>query len=258
MTAVKIIGRHGTGSDNQWCEDLTKQLLNLYNQSQSRPFRVALSGGNTPLLLFKYWREHPNLITSADFHFFWVDERMVPAESNESNYGCAYRTFFGPCNFPQEKLHPITFSPQKEAEEVALQYSNEVKNFSSRLKRDTLFELIILGMGDDGHTSSIFPNMPVPTLQDIYIPTVHPVTGVKRVALSFYGIRQCENLFFHITGAGKAKMLSCVLEQSKQDAPLPPNTYPAARAMYEAKELSVFLDSPLYMALTEMWKKTDE
>lgn len=196
---------------------LTKRIFDIADVS-SRPIRVALSGGSTPESLFRYWSEIPEEIIRRGIHFWWVDERMVPAESLDSNYGNAYRQFFTPVNYPSHLLHPISYDSGASTAERAQAYDKEYRGI----------DIVILGMGSDGHTSSLFPGQELFDVPQFYIASVHPTNGIERVALSYKGIEASPIVFFHILGADKRRRLQEVItlsQKSRDDSKALPAAY---------------------------------
>ena len=220
--------------------NLTESLLDLYEESDKHPFFVALSGGATPASLFNYWKGFPELIMEKDIHFFWVDERMVPVESEDSNYGSAFRQFFGKVNFPVERLHPILYKSAKSVEEIAREYNELVHKMCADTDRSYLFDVAILGMGLDGHTSSLFPGQDLEREGDDYIPSIHPDNGVERVALSLSGIENCKSIYMHVLGDDKASRLAQVWNQSHGERA--EEVLPAAVALRVAEHATIFTD----------------
>src|SRR4030042_4794130 len=99
--------------------------------------------------------EYPNAIDWNLIHFFWVDERCVPYESSENNFGNADRILFSKIDIPRENLHPV-HGKEDPLNEV-VRYTGEILAHVPCIKNFPVFDIIILGMGNDGHTASIFP-----------------------------------------------------------------------------------------------------
>ncbi|MBN1847391.1 MAG: 6-phosphogluconolactonase [Deltaproteobacteria bacterium] len=121
-------------------------------------FLSAISGGSTPRPLHRLFKEEPYLseMPWSAFHLFWVDERCVRAEDPDSNYGTAKKDFLDRIPIPKHQIHPMRgdVRPDKGTE----QYQKELETFfHSRGKIDPVFDLILLGIGTDGHTASLFP-----------------------------------------------------------------------------------------------------
>lgn len=224
-------------------EALSKRIIRLYDDSSSYPFSVALSGGSTPKALFDYWREHPEVLQDRDIHFWWVDERMVPAESKDSNFGNALRAVFDPIGYDADKLHPIPYIEGQSVDEAVTKYNAEVEDFKTQYAKAEPFDLVILGVGEDGHTSSLFPGQVLYDITENFLRSVHPINGIERVALSYEGIRRAPKSIFHVTGQAKSDRLSEVIalatsKKTDEDT----RALPAAYAMRIAQEVEVFTD----------------
>jgi 6-phosphogluconolactonase len=171
------------------------------------PFTIALSGGTTPVLLFKALNE--NFAESIDWkyvHFFWGDERCVPPDNDESNYGMAQRKFLSSIEIPSGNIHRIRGEDDPENE--AARYSIEILSSVRNRDRLPLFDLVILGLGEDGHTASIFPGRTELFDSDkICEVALHPVTGQKRITLTGRVINNADNVTFLVTGKTKAEIV---------------------------------------------------
>lgn len=220
---------------------ITGKIVSL-SRSFKRPIHVALSGGSTPDTLFAYWRKRPKgEFKNLGVHFWWVDERLVPVESAESNFGNAYRHFFAPEEYPSELLHPILYRPERSSDEAARAYDDEVRADMSGRGAAVPFDLVILGVGDDGHTSSLFPGQNLFERREYYISSVNPYNGILRVALSYSGILSVSEVLFHVLGEKKRDILTRVTNpRDEADA-----TLPAAFVMKRAGRVSVFTDIAL-------------
>ena len=220
---------------------VTAKIVSL-SHSSKHPIHIALSGGSTPDTLFAYWRKRPKgELKNLGVHFWWVDERLVPVESAESNFGNAYRHFFAPEAYPTELLHPIVCRPNASSEEAARAYDEEVRTDMAKRGATVPFDLVILGVGEDGHTSSLFPGQNLFERKAYYISSVNPYNGVLRVALSYSGILSAPEVLFHVLGEKKRDILARVMDpQNASDAALP-----AAYVMSRAGRVSVFTDLEL-------------
>ena len=120
---------------------------------------ISLSGGSTPKILFDILADrYSNKIDWTKVHLFWGDERCVPPDDEESNYGMTKKRLLNFIIIPEENVHRA--KGEVEPEKEAVRYSSEIK---TRIKSKNqngipVFDLMILGMGDDGHTASIFPD----------------------------------------------------------------------------------------------------
>ncbi|MDR2916668.1 MAG: 6-phosphogluconolactonase [Tannerella sp.] len=185
---------------------------------QNRKINVALSGGSTPKLLFRIMAEEYRDTDWSKVHFFWVDERMVPWKDAESNFGEFYRTLVSAGVVPETSLFPIRFD---EDETFALSETDAAIRanvpFTGGFPR---FDLIILGIGEDGHTASIFPdNLKSFNSPEIVEIAVHPQTKQHRITLTGRTINHAENIIFLCTGAGKKSILNEVINKKNQLLP---------------------------------------
>jgi 6-phosphogluconolactonase len=170
-------------------------------------FTIALSGGNTPKLLFSVLAEkYSDSVNWSNVHFFWVDERCVPPGDSESNYGVAARLFFSRIHIPLKNIHRI--KGEEEPVKEAKRYEKEIFRYTRITDKYPVIDLIILGMGDDGHTASIFPgNLDLMESTKVYETTVHPVTGQIRVTLTGKVINNAKSVVFMVTGENKAAVI---------------------------------------------------
>ena len=121
-------------------------------------FALALSGGKTPSYLYTFLaRECSSEISWERLHLFWSDERCVPQESKDSNFAMAYEVLISEVPLPSQNVHriPAEINP---AEKVAGNYERMMHKFFKPEEEDSfLFDAMILGVGEDGHTASLFP-----------------------------------------------------------------------------------------------------
>lgn len=231
-----------------------------YPDRDKRRFDLAISGGSTPQIVFSALAsKYPASPLWLNTHFWWVDERMVPPDHPESNFGVANRLLFAKINIPAENIHRIKGEndPLLEAADYASQIISEVpadagrtnggvengnyvgsadqKNLenggdigamdSSKGSSRPIFDLVILGIGDDGHTASIFPNqMELLDSELICAVAHHPVSGQPRVTLTGKQINHASEIAFLVTGENKAERLS-EIRQGGEEARLLPAAY---------------------------------
>jgi 6-phosphogluconolactonase len=198
-----------------WIESVSKML-------ESKPeVYIALSGGNTPQLLFEILaRTYSRALPWNKLHFFWVDERWVPFESPESNYGNAKRLLFDHIEIDNSNIHPIRVSELSPKDEAS-RYENEIVGVVPLINKYPVFDIIFLGMGDDGHTASIFPgNEYLFNDTNICVVTKHPQTAQIRLTLTGKAINMSKNIIFLITGDKKANVLKIVFEDKYRIYPV--------------------------------------
>jgi 6-phosphogluconolactonase len=172
--------------------------------------RIALSGGSTPDALFKLFADDAGKsIPWAKIELFWVDERLVPFDSEYSNYGRARKLFIEPLNLSTENLHPI----QPEKEGPAACYAAELQKACSDRFDDGIpvFDLMLMGMGSDGHTASLFPDSEALTETKQAVLEVPPPSTVQpqvpRITLTLPVINRSENIIFMVSGQEKIALL---------------------------------------------------
>lgn len=194
-------------------EALAEFLVKELNEHlvQTGKFTIALSGGKTPKSLFevlaaKYSKE----VNWSSVQFFWVDERCVPPADPESNYGMTMGTFLGKINIPSACIHRII--GENEPENEALRYAAEIMKYVPLKNGFPSFDFILLGIGEDGHTASIFPGSERLFLSErICVAASHPVTGQTRVTITGMVINNAGTVAFFVTGTGKSPIIHEVL-----------------------------------------------
>ncbi|AWX14618.1 6-phosphogluconolactonase [Mergibacter septicus] len=191
-----------------------------------RPVHISLSGGSTPKLLFKTLAQAPynQQIHWHNLHFWWGDERCVPAQSEESNYGEVQRLLFDHIQIPADNIHRIRGENPPE---------QEVKRFSKEMleimpcnptNSAPIFDWVILGMGTDGHTASLFPNQTDYQTQQLAVIATQPQTGQKRISKTAFLLEQAKRITYLVTGTNKAELLAEIESQ-----PADTLIYPAAK-----------------------------
>ena len=173
-------------------------------------FTVALSGGETPDRLFELLAtEYRDRIEWDKGHFFWVDERCVPPDSGLSNYGRAVRLLLANVPVPPPNIHRIETGKELAAED----YDLLLRNYEMMRRTSEgvpVFDIILLGLGRDGHTASLFPGSDF--LQEnrrlaiMVPPPVTALPAVARVTLTLPVLNSAANLFFLVSGHEKLKL----------------------------------------------------
>lgn len=218
--------------DIQICEDALDvaasaaalfSKLSLTRIKESGSFSVALSGGTTPELLFKLLAAEPfnKSIQWQKIHIFWGDERCVPPDHRDSNYGLAFRALISKIKIPPENIHRMAGEDEPQAAAVA--YEKELRRYCAASGKSGL-DLVFLGLGNDGHTLSIFPGSSLLTQGDRlvkadYAESVH----AWRLSLTLSAVNNATDAVFLVTGQTKAGILKEVLEGGEEAL-----KYPAA------------------------------
>jgi len=215
-TEVKIFAK-----PKKVAQRVAKQIFKMTQRSSQPHFNIALSGGSTPKKLFKILVEkHKDSIPWERLHFWWGDERCVSPDHEESNFKMTNDILFSQIDIPQENIHRI--KGENAPEEEATRYSEEIaENLNSR-NGIPVFDLIILGMGDDGHTASIFPNQ-LNLLEEEQVCAVaeHPETGQQRITLTGKVINNANRIFFLVTGENKAQRIAEIMNDEEVAKLLP-------------------------------------
>jgi 6-phosphogluconolactonase len=193
-------------------------------------FRVALAGGTTPRAAYERiaatWRSGPNgKLAWERVHLFWGDERMVPPGDPRSNYGMARTALIQRLEIPVGNIHRIPDDAAK-PEAAAARYERELRDaFGVGAGVLPRFDLVILGIGPDGHTASLFPgDAALDETSRLAVAARHPETGEPRVTLTFPVLNQAAATIVLVTGREKADTLHRVVRGvggSGDVAPLP-------------------------------------
>jgi 6-phosphogluconolactonase len=225
---------------NSFCEELLK--LNLKNDM----LYLALSGGSTPKIIFQTLAEkYQTKIDWNKIQLFWGDERCARPQSDESNFGMTKKYLLDFIDIPQKNIHPVDGNnvPEKEA----VRYSDEIKNIVPLKNGFPNFDMVILGIGEDGHIASIFPNqMNLLNLEKICEVALHPESGQKRITLTGKVINNAERVIFLITGDRKANIVKELFKEDESKM----KKYPAANIKPANGELNFFLDENAAKLLT--------
>jgi 6-phosphogluconolactonase len=195
---------------------------------------IALSGGSTPQPLYAALA-HADL-PWHQIQIFWGDERYVAATHPDSNYGMTKRVWLDLVPIPAANIHPMPTdlaAPQLAAEDYDLQIRH---NFGLEQGLIPVFDIILLGMGDDGHTASLFPHTTALSVIDRLV-TVGEKDGQPRLTFTFPLINQARSVIFLISGASKQTALAEVFAPTGD-----PTAYPS-RGVKPQGELLWMLDA---------------
>jgi len=185
-------------------------------EARYRSFTVALSGGSTPKGLYARLAQEPyrtqvpwNLI-----HVFWGDERCVPPDDADSNYKLAADALLSQVPLPETNIHRVPTDPG-DCAQAAADYAQELVTFFGLEGRALPhFDLILLGVGDDGHTASLFPGKPALDEREALVVASPPgrlPPPVDRVTLTLPVLNAARQVVFLATGAGKREIVNRIL-----------------------------------------------
>lgn len=221
----------------------THHFMSLLSLKEGE-FCVALSGGSTPKIWFEELaKNHREDIDWNQVHFYWGDERCVPPDDTDSNYGMTKKYLIDQISVPKENIHRI-FGEQA-PERAAELYEKELSLLSPGNTIPT-FDLVILGLGDDGHTASIFPHqIKLWDSEKLCVVASHPDTGQQRISLSGKVINAARSIAFLVTGDKKAEKVMEILKRKNTST-----SYPASRVCVN-NNLCWFLDKPAASLISE-------
>lgn len=202
-------------------ESFADWLVELIRSSES--LHVALSGGSTPKIVFDELAAR-NLPKSdwAKVHLYWGDERCVPPDDLESNYGMTVDHLLSKIEMPERNIHRIRGeeNPTQEAERYTKVLQENLPSSNGLLR----FDLVILGMGDDGHTASIFPyEIGLWNADQLCEVAEHPETGQKRITITGRIINHAANIAFLVTGESKATKVGEIIDERDDFKSYPAN-----------------------------------
>jgi 6-phosphogluconolactonase len=204
--------------------------------------RIAISGGTTPKSMFALLADpaEPFLkqVPWDRIELYWVDERCVPPDHPESNYRMTKEALLSKVPLPAEQVHRM--EGELEPEVAAARYESVIRNtFKLEGAQTPTFDLILLGMGDDGHTASLFPHTgALNEMSHIVVPNHVPQKDAWRITLTWPVINQGRDVAFLIEGAEKAQVLHDVFL-----GPYQPDTYPSQIIRPASGRLTLLLDA---------------
>lgn len=218
---------------------VAREIFHLTHRSSQPRFDIALSGGSTPQKLFKVLsKKYSDRIPWDRIHFWWGDERCVSPASDESNFKMAADRLFAHIKIPSSNIHRIKGEndPAKEAE----RYAAEMNKYLNKRNGTPVFDLILLGMGNDGHTASIFPGQ-LDNFKEVRscVASRHPVSGQNRITLTGRVLNNANRVFFLVTGQNKALRVSEIMNNDDVA-----KEHPAYHIEPENGSLIWFLDEP--------------
>ena len=197
-------------SPRQASQTLITHILEAMEKEPERPFTIALSGGTTPAVLFE------------------VDERCVPPTDAQSNFGLADRLLFGKINLPASHYYRIV--GEGAPGEEAILYSSLVKATVPTVDEVPVFDFVLLGVGEDGHTSSVFPDRKdLLTAVEPYAVSVNPYNKTVRICMTGKPMIEAKHTCFLVAGENKCSILKKILDKEQEDI------YPASYIWHHAR-----------------------
>ncbi len=223
-----------TGTEKNIASDAAAFIADrVFSAIERRGFcSLVLAGGNSPRILYSFLAERiPRTATSTlsweSVMLFWGDERCVPENHADSNYRMAYESLIAAADIPEQNIFPVPHVTGN-YDAAALCYEQELKSFFERQKQVLrnsfpVFDVIILGMGPDGHTASLFPGDSI-TLEESkrWVIPVHARQGSPagyRLSLTLPVINSARTVVFFVTGENKETMVHEITSGRKPDLP---------------------------------------
>jgi len=170
-------------------------------------FAISLSGGSTPRRLYELLAEAP--LPWNRVHWFWGDERFVPPDHPDSNYRMAREALLSRAPVPGANIHAIP-TERISPKEAASAYEATLKRFygaETLLPQRPLFDVMLLGIGDDGHTASLFPGHAALEEERRWVVAVHGVKAQARITLTYPALQSSRETAFLVAGAAKKDAL---------------------------------------------------
>jgi 6-phosphogluconolactonase len=220
-------------SDNlaEWICDQAKATLQLRQY-----FSIVLSGGSTPKILYEKLasEKYKNQIDWNRVHVFWGDERVVPFSDERNNAKMAFDTLLNHVDIPKEQVHIMRTDIEPNI--AAKEYAEMLRSFFQN--KDFTFDLVLLGMGDDGHTLSLFPHSLILQDQSESVKAVYnEQQEMYRITLMPDIVNKSREIAFMVDGEKKAVTLQKVLE-----GPYQPSEFPSQLISPKKGELHWYLD----------------
>jgi 6-phosphogluconolactonase len=184
-------------------------------RARGERFRLAVSGGRTPEPMFRALADPPGGPERwRDWDVFWCDERLVPPTDPRSNFGLARRLWLGPAGVPTGNVHPVDTTLSLEA--AAQDYETALRAFFGGAPATT-FDVVVLGVGPDGHTASLFPGAASLRARERWVagePRPRQPPRVPRVTLTLAGLALARHALFLACGAEKRPVLAKLLDRT--------------------------------------------
>jgi len=225
-------------------EELRKLVDNVTRQQQV--LSVALSGGNTPRIFYNYLATtSANEIAWGNVHLFWGDERCVPPDHPESNYHLVDEILLNKIAIPQRNIHRVR-GEAKPAQECS-RYGEEINRLLPKANNGLpVFDWILLGLGEDGHTASIFPGRQILEVESsICAVATHPRSRQQRITLTLPILNNANRITFLVSGTSKSHILSLIMKREQNSL-----AFPAARVQPQHGVLEWYIDKAAASLLT--------
>lgn len=223
--------------DRLLAEGAAEKMVALLNEALAlHDFAsLVLSGGSTPRNVYRILGDRYHAwVPWERVHFFWGDERCVPPEDAQSNFRMAREELLDKLRIPSGNIHRIR--GEKDPAVAAVEYEQELRNVVGGGDGLPACDLVLLGLGDDGHTASLFPGTAavaerIKLVTDVFVPELN----AHRITITFPAINSAHTVLFLVSGRSKAATLKGVLEDRNQ-------SFPATQVNPRSGNLLWFLD----------------
>ncbi|EUK18050.1 6-phosphogluconolactonase [Commensalibacter papalotli (ex Servin-Garciduenas et al. 2014)] len=216
---------------------LASSILHHAEEKQDGPLCIALSGGSTPKRLYELLgsSEYADRMPWHKIHLFFGDERMVPHTDADSNFHMVKEALLKHIDIPFRNVHPMpVLEDPVKAAEIYQAELQEIYGFETLQKGKPLFDIVLLGLGADGHTASLFPGTPVLQEQEKWVSWSQPSDAPhQRLTLTYPAIASSRFVMFVVSGDSKTQIIREVRDENKP--------YPSAAITTEG-ELHWILD----------------
>ncbi|KAG9304344.1 hypothetical protein G9A89_019906 [Geosiphon pyriformis] len=233
---------------------LTDLIVKLSSESIAARgrFTIGLSGGSLPKLLAANLKSKGQEVIAWDqWRVFFCDERLVPLDHEDSNYKLWKQELFSKVLIPDEQIYAINEELIDNAEEAAEDYKDKLIEVFAAMNtaKFPVFDLLLLGMGPDGHTCSLFPGHPALDETTDWVVAVEdsPKPPPRRITFTLPVVNHAHHVAFVVTGEGKQDMMKKVVELKQQE-------YPSARVQPAHGKLYWFLDDAASAQLSSVEK----
>ncbi len=212
-------------TDDLMTPAIAEETLRIAQEAVAKRGRcsICLSGGSTPKALNEILaRDYAARMPWNQIHFFWGDERYVPHDNPHSNFRMAKETLFARLAVPPENIHPMPTN-YPDPDKAAREYETELRRYFGA---QPSFDLLFLGVGQEGHTASLFPGAQALGETQRWVVAVEvPADPPQRLTVTFPVLNGARNVFFLAAGGAKRG----IIEAIRQDPGGPTSQYPAAR-----------------------------
>lgn len=197
---------------NELAKAFCSKFESIIASYHKNSFNIALSGGSTPKKIFKILSsEYKDKIDWKKVALFWGDERCVSPESSESNFGTAKQLLIDKINIPGQNIFRV--KGEDSPADEAIRYSGIIKENVKTENNLPAFDLTMLGVGEDGHTASIFPDQLYLLNSDKICETaVHPETKQNRITITGKVINNSKRIFILANGSQKAEIIKRIMD----------------------------------------------